>query len=200
MLRRFSIYFWVVAVFVSSEVLARYLGIHFAAETLGTLYQYLDPAVLREDLARGLYYLHAQPPLFNFFLGIVVKTFPESYSAVFSALYGAMALGTLLGMAWLMRWFQIPDGIAGAVCLLFALSPGFPVYRNWLFYTLPVAFLLVSSAVALTVYLEKTSRAALVAFSALVLAIMMCSTRCGSPSPLVRLCPSSTSGSSASDS
>ena len=127
--------------------------------------------------------------LFNFFLGIVVKTFPESYSAVFSALYGAMALGTLLGMAWLMRWFQIPDGIAGAVCLLFALSPGFPVYRNWLFYTLPVAFLLVSSAVALTVYLEKTSRAALVAFSALVLAIMMCSTRCGSPSPACALVP-----------
>ena len=172
MLRRFSIYLWVVAVFVSSEVLARYLGIRFAAETLGTLYQYLDPAVLREDLARGLYYLHAQPPLFNFFLGVVAKMFPESYSAVFSALYGAMALGTLLGMAWLMRRFQIPDGVSGAVCLLFALSPGFPVYRYWLFYTLPVAFLLVSSAVALTVYLERASRAALVTFSGLVLAIM----------------------------
>ena len=84
-----------------------------------------------------------------------------------------MALGTLLGMAWLMRRFQIPDGVSGAVCLLFALSPGFPVYRYWLFYTLPVAFLLVASAVALTVYLEKNSRAALVTFSGLVLAIMM---------------------------
>ncbi len=84
-----------VAVFVSSEVLARYLGIRFATETLGTLYQYLDLTVLREDLARGLYYRHAQPPLFNFFLGVVVKMFPESYSAVFSALYAAMTLGML---------------------------------------------------------------------------------------------------------
>ena len=91
MLRRFSIYFWVVAVFVASEVLARYLGIRFATETLGTLYQYLDLMVLREDLARGLYYLHAQPPLFNFFLGVSVQMFPESYATVFSALYDAMA-------------------------------------------------------------------------------------------------------------
>ena len=171
--RRVFIYIWVVAVFVSSEVLARYLGVRFASETLGTLYQYLDPTVLVEDLARGLYYLHAQPPLFNSFLGVVVKLFPESYATVFSVLYGAMALGTLLGMAWLMRRFQIPDGVSGAVCLLFALSPGFPVYRYWLFYTLPVAFLLVSSAVALTVYLENSSRAALVTFSGLILAIMM---------------------------
>ena len=173
MLRRFSIYFWVVVVFAASEVLARYLGIRFASETLGTLYQYLDPTVLREDLARGLYYLHAQPPLFNFFLGVVLKLFPQSYTALFSALYGAMALGTLVGMAWLMRRLQIPDSVNGAVCLLFALSPNFPVYRYWLFYTLPVAFLLVSSAVALTVYLEKNSRAALVTFSGLLLAIMM---------------------------
>ena len=120
MLRRVSIYIWVVAVFVSSEALAHYLGVRFASETLGTLYQYLDPTVLREDLARGLYYLHAQPPLFNFFLGVVVKIFPESYATVFSVLYGAMALAMLLGMAWLMRRFQIPDGVSGAVCLLFA--------------------------------------------------------------------------------
>ena len=173
MLRRVSIYIWVVAVFVSSEALAHYFGVRFASETLGTLYQYLDPTVLREDLARGLYYLHAQPPLFNFFLGVVVKIFPESYATVFSVLYGAMALAMLLGMAWLMRRFQISDGLSGAVCLLFVLSPGFPVYRHWLFYTLPVAFLLVSSVVALTVYLEKSSRAALVTFSGLVLAIMM---------------------------
>ena len=173
MLRRFSVYLWVVGVFVASEALARYLGIRFASETLGTLYQYLDPTVLREDLARGLYDLHAQPPLFNFFLGVVVKMFPETDGAVFSALYGAMALGTLFGMAWLMRRFQIPDVVSGAVCLLFALSPSFPVYRNWLFYTLPVAFLLVASAVALTVYSEKSSRPALVTFSGLILAIMM---------------------------
>lgn len=171
--RRFSVYLWVVAVFAASEVLARCLGIRFASQTLGTLYQYLDPVVLREDLARGLYELHAQPPLYNLFLGIVLKLFPVSFAASFSALYGAMALGTLLLMAWLMRRFQIPDGVNGAVCLLFALSPGFPVYRYWLFYTLPVAFLLVSSAVSLTVYLEKSSRAALVMFSVTVFAIMM---------------------------
>lgn len=173
MFRRYALYVWVVLVFVASEMLARYLGIRFASETLGTLYQYLDPAILREDLARGLYYLHAQPPLFNFLLGVTLKLFPESYSVVLSAAFGAMALGTLAGMAWLMQRLSIPDVVSGVVCLLFAMSPGFPVYRNWLFYTLPIAFLLVAAAVALTVYLDEGSRAALVVFSGSVLAVMM---------------------------
>lgn len=173
MLRRASIYIWVFVVFAVSEWLARYLGVRFASETLGTLYQYLDPAILEGDLLRGLYYLHAQPPLYNLFLGVVLKLFPQSYDAVFSALYGGMALGVLLGMAWLMRRFQIPYGVNAAVCLLFALSPGFPVYRNWLFYTLPVAFLLVVATVALTIYLDEESRAALAVFLGCVVAIML---------------------------
>jgi hypothetical protein len=173
MLRRASIYLWVFVVFAASEWLARYLGVRFASETLGTLYQYLDPEILEGDLLRGLYYLHAQPPLYNLFLGVVLKLFPQSYEAVFSALYGAMALGMLLGMAWLMRRFQIPDGVSGVVIVSFALSPNFPVYRHWLFYTLPVAFLLVVATVALTIYLDKHSRAALAAFLGCVLAVML---------------------------
>ncbi|MDX1390037.1 MAG: hypothetical protein R3344_12655, partial [Acidobacteriota bacterium] len=115
MLRRCSLYVWVVIVFIASELLAGYLGIRFADETLGTLYQYLDPEILREDLTRGLFYLHAQPPLFNLFLGIVVKLFPESYAFVFSFVFGALALGTLAGIAWLSRRFEIPDGVSGVV-------------------------------------------------------------------------------------
>ena len=34
--------------------MGRALGIRFAAETLGTLYQYLDPSILQDDLLRGL--------------------------------------------------------------------------------------------------------------------------------------------------
>ncbi len=82
-IREGALYVFVLVAFGASELLGRALGIRFAAETLGTLYQYLDPSILQDDLLRGIYYLHAQPPLFNVFLGIVVKAFPQSYPAVF---------------------------------------------------------------------------------------------------------------------
>ncbi len=171
--REGTLYLFVLAAFGASELLGRALGIRFAVETLGTLYQYLDPSILQDDLLRGIYYLHAQPPLFNVFLGIVMKAFPQSYPAVFSFVFGAMALGVLLGMAWLMRRLGIADVIAGAVVLAFALTPNFPVYRNWLFYTLPVAFLLLASAVALLFFLERRSRAGLALFLSLVTLVML---------------------------
>jgi len=173
MKERFAIYGFVVAAFAASEILARALGIRFASETLGTLYQYLDPAILRDDLARGLYYLHAQPPLFNLGLGLVLKLFPEFFAGAFSILMGASALALLLAMAWLMRRLGAPDWIAGVVCLLFALSPNFLVYRNWVFYTLPVALMLVGGGMALAHYLESGRTPALASFAVLTGAVMM---------------------------
>ena len=35
--------------------------------------QYLDPLLLKSDLLKSLFYLHSQPPIFNLFLGIVLK-------------------------------------------------------------------------------------------------------------------------------
>lgn len=147
--RRRLLYLWVVLVFGGSEMLASVLGVRFADETLGTLYQYLDPAVLRGDLLRGLYYLHSQPPFFNLFLGVVLKLYPRASASAFSAIFGALALGLLLGLAWMLRRLGVRDRVTGVVVLLFALSPNFIVYRHWLFYTLPVAALLVAGAVAL---------------------------------------------------
>jgi hypothetical protein len=170
---RFAIYVSVVVIFAASEVLARAVGIRFASETLGTLYQYLDPAILQEDLARGLYYLHAQPPLFNLALGVVLKLFPESFPIAFSMLMGASALALLLAMAWLMLRLGAPGWIAGVIVLSFALSPNFLVYRNWLFYTLPVALMLVVSGIALLRYLDGGGTLALVSFYAVAGAAMM---------------------------
>jgi hypothetical protein len=167
------IYGFAVLVFAGSEVLARALGIRFAWEALGSLYQYLDPATLREDLLRGLYYLHAQPPLFNLGLGVVLKLFPESFPAAFSAVMGAAALSLLLAMAWLMRRLGIPDVVSGAVVLTFALSPNFIVYRAWLFYTLPVALMLVGAGAALLRYLERGTKLDLAAFVGIAGAVML---------------------------
>jgi hypothetical protein len=173
MKRRFPIYLWSVVAFAGSELLAAALGIRFAAETLGTLYQYLDPEILRDDLASGLYHLHAQPPLFNLGIGWVLKLFPDSYAAAFSVLMGGAALALLLCIAWLLRRLDVPDGVNGAVVLAFALAPTFLVYRHWLFYTLPVALLLAGGGAFLFLYLERGSRWALSLFAVTAAATML---------------------------
>ena len=149
---------WPVLAFVVSEAMARALGVRFADNTLGTLYQYLDPEILRNDLTRGLYYLHAQPPLFNLFLGGVLKLFPGVSRAAFSVLFGLTGLALLAGMAWLMERLGVPRTVNAALCLVTASTPNFIVYRHWLFYTLPVAFLLLTGAILLARYVE-TGRA-----------------------------------------
>jgi hypothetical protein len=173
MTRGWALYGFVAGIFAASEILARVLGIRFAWETLDTLYQYLDPAILESDLTRGLYYLHSQPPLFNLGIGLVLKVFPESFPLVFSVLLGASALALLLAMAWLLRRLGAPDGLTFVVLALFALSPNFLVYRHWLFYTLPVALLLVAAGVALLIHCETGRTFPLVSFAFLAGAVMV---------------------------
>ena len=173
MRKRAAIYSFVLLVFAASELLGRALGIRFAWETLGTLYQYLDPSILQHDLSRGLYYLHSQPPLFNLGLGVVLKLFPESFPVAFSVLMGASALALLLAMAWLLRRLGVGDWVAAVVILLFALSPNFLVYRHWLFYTLPVALLLVGCGSALLLYCASGRRVPLASFALLAFVLMM---------------------------
>jgi hypothetical protein len=143
---------WLVLAWLASLALAAGLGVRFSASGLGTFYQYLDPLILRDDLARGLLYLHGQPPLFNLYLGLVLKIAPGWAHAVFVATFALAGLGLLLGLGWLARGLGAPGWAAATVPALFALTPGFLVYTHWLFYTLPVAALLVLAACGLAAY------------------------------------------------
>ena len=128
-----------------SEIFSHWLAIRFAMKPLAQMYQYLDPALLREDLLASLWHLHAQPPAFNAFLGIGLKLFPSKHALFFELVYGALAVGLLAGIAAVMDRMAIPRALVGGSVFAFALTPGFMVYRDWLFYTLPVAFLLIGT-------------------------------------------------------
>jgi hypothetical protein len=86
-MQKLSLYVWVSIVFLSSQLLAYLLGIRFAGSLriiIEPFWQYLDPLILKTDLLRGLYYLHSQPPLFNWLLGVILQLFPNHYEFVFS--------------------------------------------------------------------------------------------------------------------
>jgi len=128
-------------IFAAIHGMAYAAGIHFDASPLEYAWQYLDLHWLQNDLLRSCFYLHSQPPLFNLFLGGVLKIAAQNpapwYAAIFLA--GGFALYAMLFA--LMRVFAVSRGLALAVSTLFIASPPFLLYEHWLFYTLPVATL-----------------------------------------------------------
>lgn len=121
-------------------------GIRFDDGILAYGYQFLDPELLRHDLVRSLWYFHAQPPLYNLFLGMVLKLFPGNETAAFCWIYRALGATLTWGCYALGRELSLPRPAAFAVALLVMISPAAILYENWLFYTYPVALLMILAA------------------------------------------------------
>ncbi len=144
-----------IATYVLSRLLFYFMGVRFDAAGLDWYWQYLDVELLKNDLARSVFYQHAQPPLFNLFLGTVLKLFPNAYATAFAFIFKALSLMLYdslyrtLHLVGLRRW------TAYLFATLFMLSPGAVLYENWLFYTWPAAALLTLSAHQLLLYEKK---------------------------------------------
>jgi hypothetical protein len=131
--------FALVVIFLLSRVLFYVIGIHFDASSLGTFWQFLDPTLLRTRLLESLVNLHAQPPLFNLFLGLVLKVAPVHYTMVFHGVF--LLLGVVLTMSiyQLLVAVGISEQWAFRLTVLFSISPASIVFENWLFYDYPLA-------------------------------------------------------------
>jgi hypothetical protein len=117
--------------------------------------------------------LHGQPPLFNLYLGTALATGHET--AVFVATFLVCGLAVYAGSFLLMRRLGTCAPLAFAVSTWLATAPAFVAYENWLFYSLPVAALLVLAALALDRALRTGRRRDGAVFLA-VLAVV-CATR-----------------------
>jgi hypothetical protein len=144
--------------------------LRFDGATLG-YWQVLDLPLLRDDLLRSVFYLHAQPPLFNLALGIILKSAPQAFApAVFESAFLVLGYLGILGMHALLVELGAPRGAALAAALVQTLSTTWLVYESWLFYTLPAAVLVTWAAV----WLARAARGragAAVAFAAAVAAL-----------------------------
>ncbi len=108
--------------------------------------QYLDPELLRHRLAESLYYLHSQPPLFNLYLGVVLKLFPKGYETAFYLSFLAVGLCFYFVFFRLLRVVGLSRLVALVLSTWFIASPSFILYEYWLFYTLPELLLVTLSA------------------------------------------------------
>jgi hypothetical protein len=58
--------------------------------------QALDVRQLRDSLPEAIWYLHAQPPLFNALIGVVLQAPENAQQTIFTVLYSAVALTGIL--------------------------------------------------------------------------------------------------------
>ena len=135
-------------VFVASRVMLYDLGVRFFDGHLGRMMPFIDVDLLRRDLLRSLWLMDGQPPGFNLFLGLVLKT-GSLAEFIFPASFAIVGAGMAGGVYVLLRLRNCSRRFSMLVSLFFTLSPSTLLYENYLFYTYPVAGLLVLSCVAL---------------------------------------------------
>lgn len=131
------------------HVLYYIAGIRFDDSPLGQAYQYLDPELLANKMLESILYLHSQPPGFNIFLGLVLKAFGGNAAIAFNGLYLLFGWGLYIAMFLMMTRLGVSRLLAVLVSTLFMASPSFVLYENWLFYTFPLALILLLSALVL---------------------------------------------------
>jgi len=151
------LFFNMIIIFLLVHLMYYALGVRFDDSSLSISWQYLDSRLLIEKLLESCFYLHMQPPLFNVFLGAVIKTFPKNETMVFQGIYILFGLVLYYSMFFLQVRLGVTRLIALISSTLFMASPSFVLYEHWLFYTFPLAALLTLSACFLLEFLEKKS-------------------------------------------
>jgi hypothetical protein len=162
----------IVAVFAASRVAAYAAGIRLDPDPLTWYWQYIEPALLKERLLESLFYQHSQPPLFNLFLGLMLKAFPVSYALALQIAFIAMGLLSTIGFYVLLTQLGLPRVTRTVITALLCVSPAMLLYENWLFYEYPTLTVLIFAAVAFHRFLSRDSMAAGVAFFSLAAALI----------------------------
>lgn len=143
-----------VAVFAVSRIAFYIAGVRFDSQPITSYWQYLDLGLLRTDLLRSLWYLHSQPPLFNFLLGVTTKVAPANEGVLLAVLFRGLGLILALAMFLLMRELEIGRKAAFWLTVAVVVSPATILYENYAFYTYPVTVGLVVMALFLKLFLD----------------------------------------------
>ena len=159
--------------FVGCRLILTLGGLKFRTTALGNVHL-LDLADLRDNPFGAFTSLHMQPPLFNFFVGAVLRWSPFPPAASFQLIYWGLGLATVL-MLWMLlsdlgtrRW--VATIAAGVV----AVDPLLIRNESVLSYETPIAAILVALCLASARYLKRGDLRRLVPVLALlVIGVLM---------------------------
>ena len=137
-----------VLILALAYIVSRFLfflkGGYFTARPLLFAKQFLDPVLLENDLLASLFHLHSQPPLFNLFLGLVLKISPFP-AVTYELLFKTAGLLMPILLFSILTLLGIKRLIAFLVTLVFMFNPTLFLYENLLYYTHFEAFFILLS-------------------------------------------------------
>jgi len=137
---------WVLVIFfILSRGLVALAHIAMDDTALYRYWQYLDVFTLQHHLLRGVWYDHTQPPLFNLFLGVVLKTAGTNAPIAFQALFKIFTLANALLLLAILKKVTRHSYLPLLISLLYLLSPATIIFENELFYTSFITLLLLIS-------------------------------------------------------
>ena len=142
----------IAAVFAASRIIYWRIGVRFDIVPLTFYQQYIDPALLKHDLWRSIFYLEQQPPTFNAYLGAILHLAPNRPGAAFHFSFLCVGLGLSISLFVLMERLGVNRLVALSIALVFTLSPSTVLYENLLFYEYPLTALLCIAALFLHRY------------------------------------------------
>lgn len=164
----------VTAAYLVSRAIFHAIGIRFDASRMATMWQFLDVNLLRTDLARSLYYLHGQPPLYDLLIGAALKLAPDHPEAVFHAAHLGLGWLATIAILALLRRLGASRGLSVAATCVLMVSPAFVLYETWLCYTWAELALLASAALLLHRWIDRRrARDALLFFTSLSLLVLL---------------------------
>lgn len=149
---------FILGAYVASRVFY-YALFPFHVDYLPWLNQLLDVEILKHDLLNGLWYLHATPPLYNAYVGLMLKLFSDEWLPIaFAALHTLLGVGITL-MVWrISLWLGAGERWALVAALVSMCNPILFRFEVIPFYAFPLAFLLVASVYVLIQTLESRSK------------------------------------------
>ena len=170
-------YVMIAFVFCLSRVVFHDFGVRFDSNPLVSYLQFIDPFLLKNNFLQSIFYLHCQPPLFNLFLGIILKVFPENYALVFNVIYLLCGIIFAGAIYTLMLRMKVYKSVAMFLTITFMISPAVILYEKWLYYSYPIATLLVLTALFLNKYaVSNDRRFSVLFFSCLGMIVLINST------------------------
>jgi hypothetical protein len=136
---------FILAVFIVSRLIVGLLGIHLNIRALNAYWQYLDLETLRNHLLTGIWYDHAQPPVFNLFLGFVLKIGGSHSILLFALILKLISLTNAIFLFSIVKKLTRIYFLPMMVALIYLLSPATLILECELFYTGFISFLLLVS-------------------------------------------------------
>lgn len=173
-------YIILIILFALSRLCVRLAGIEFESIGHRWCYQYLPPNILKVSLAKSLWYLHMQPPFFNFLLGIGYKLFGDNDNLFFNILFLLFSLLSIICCYAALKKIDLHRWICFLVALLLIASPSLILFENILFYSVFVFCMLSVMLFALCGFSKSSDSSTRFRFLCLfsLAALLLMLTRC----------------------